>query len=248
MGLDVLRRLIGPAVMVGAGVAGYKLVVEPWWRSWGVDPAEASRELAGDGIIPGAETAETRGITIDAPPASVWPWLVQMGYGRAGWYSYDVIDMKGESAHRILSEHQGLKVGDVMPTHPGGGFVVRELEPERHVVLYMDTELAREQAREAARGHEATPVNLRATGALMEGAQPTEFSATWAFVLEDLHDGRTRLVERFRVHFEDDDDKPWTRWTLPFMGFGAFVMMRRQLIGIRDRVEHAPMPLVVAAA
>jgi hypothetical protein len=231
------RGILGLAAIVGGAAAGYKLVVEPWWRSWGISPAERARALAGDDIVPGAVTAETRGITIAAPPASVWPWLVQMGFGRAGWYSYDQIDMAGSSSDRILPEHQSLAVGDVVPTHPGGGFVVKAIEPERHLVLYLDSALVREQAREAEAINAESPSNLRVAGAFMEGAQPPEFTATWAFVLEDIGDGHTRLIERFRVLFGGEEEKPWTRLTLPFMGFGVFVMMRKQMLGIRDRAE-----------
>lgn len=241
----MLRRLMGLAVVVGAGVAGYRLVVEPWWKGWGVDPVEQMKPMAGDDVVAGGMTAETRGITIDAPAEAVWPWLAQMGYGRAGWYSYDRIDMNSASADRILAEHQALAVGDVVPTHPGGGFVVKAIEPGRHLVLYSDTEIVRTQA-EAAAEADPTPANLKMAGAFMEGAQPSDFAASWAFVLEDLGGGRTRLLERFRVRF-GEADKPWMRVTMPMMGFGVFVMMRKQLLGIRERAERSPAPRPVAA-
>jgi hypothetical protein len=243
----MMRRIFPLLVAAGVGVAAYKTLVEPWWRTWGVDPDETARALPGDEIVTDGVNAETRGITINAPPSAVWPWLVQMGFGRAGWYSYDVVDMKGSSAAGIRPELQGLALGDIVPTHPGGGFVVKAIEPERHLVLYMDSQLAREQAEAAKAINAESPSNLRVTGAFMETSQPTEFTASWAFVLEDLEDGRTRLIERFRIRFGAADDKPWTRATLPLMGFGLFVMMRRQLLGIRDRAERWPPPEAVAA-
>jgi hypothetical protein len=243
----MLRRIFPLLVAAGAGVAAYKAFVEPWWRTWGFDPGEAAKALPGDEIVADGVNAETRGITINAPPAAVWPWLVQMGFGRAGWYSYDVVDMKGASAPGIQPEHQHLAVGDIMPTHPGGGFVVREIEPDRHLVLYLDSDLAREQAEAAKATNAESPSNLRMTGAFMETSQPTEFTVSWAFVLEELEGGRTRLIERFRIRFGSADDKPWTRATLPLMGFGLFVMMRRQLLGIRDRAERGT-PLIPVAA
>ena len=91
-------------------------------------PDQASRRLPGDEIVPEPVAIETRGITIDAPPATVWPWLVQMGYGRAGWYSYDQLDQRGASADEIVPAWQELAVGDILPTHPGGGFEVAILE------------------------------------------------------------------------------------------------------------------------
>jgi uncharacterized protein YndB with AHSA1/START domain len=241
----MFRRLIGVAVVVGAGVAGYRLVVEPWRRAWGAPPNERSKPLAGDDVVADGITAETRGITIAAPPEAVWRWLVQMGYGRAGWYSYDQIDMNRPSSTRILEEHQQLGVGEVVPTHPAGGFVVKALEPERHLVLYIDTDIVRQQAQDAADA-DPTPANVKMAGAFMEGAQPTDFAASWAFVLEDAGDGRTRLIERMRVRF-GESDKPWIRFSMPLMGFGVFLMMRKQLLGIRDRAERAPMPEPVAA-
>jgi hypothetical protein len=83
----------------------------------------------------------------------------------------------------------------------------------------------------------------------MENAQPQEFAASWAFVLEPIEGGGTRLIERVRTRF-GETDKPWTRFTLPVMGFGVFVMVRRQLLGIRARVEgHTALrPEAVAAS
>ena len=74
-------------------------------------------------------------------PADVWPWLVQMGFGRAGWYSYDQMNQKAPSADEIAPEWQTLAVGDTMPAHSAGGFVVKILEPERALVLYVDNEM-----------------------------------------------------------------------------------------------------------
>lgn len=243
----MLRRLFGLIVFAAGGVIAFRTFVAPWWRSWGVEPAEAAKPLAGDEIVEGGVTAETRGITIEAPASAVWPWLVQMGFGRAGWYSYDAVDMRGSSAGRILPEHQSLAPGDIVPTHPGGGFVVKDIEPERHLVLYLDSEMVRAQVEEAAAINAESPANLRMTGAFMEQGQPTEFTASWAFVLEPVGPTRTRLIERFRVRFGTADDKPWTKATMPLMGFGVFLMMRKQLLGIRDRAERGGHAHLVAA-
>ncbi len=174
------------AVVAGTvtlGGAALWTTVRPWWHRWGVIPDEADRALPGDEVVSGAPVSDTRSITIDAPPAEVWPWLVQMGFGRAGWYSYDALDMKGTSADRIIPDLQTLAVGDVVPTHPGGGFEVRVLEPGHALVLYLDDELVRSQAGHAG-GTDRTPANLQAGGALMGAAQPSEFHASWTFVLE----------------------------------------------------------------
>lgn len=245
----MVRKLLIAIVALGAAAfATFRLVVQPWWRTWGVVPNDVARQLPGDEIIPDAATSDTRSVTISASPEAVWPWLLQMGYGRAGWYSYDMVDMSGTSADRIDPALQDLKVGDVMPTHPGGGFLVKLLESNRALVLYADTELMREQ-QDAARaaGAEEPSANMRASGALMENAQPVDFAASWAFVLEPMPSGGTRLIERFRARF-GESDKPWTRYTLPVMGFGVFVMVRRQLIGIKQRVERGSSPVKEVAS
>ena len=77
-------------------------------------------------------------MTIAAPPDSVWRWLVQMGAGRAGWYSYDWIDNGGRpSATKIVPELQHLAVGDIMPALAGAtdAFIVAAIEPSRDLVL-----------------------------------------------------------------------------------------------------------------
>jgi hypothetical protein len=84
--------------------------------------------MRGDELLPDATGTTTRAIGIAAAPEQVWPWLVQLGYGRAGWYSYDWIDNDGHpSADRIVPELQALKVGDQIPMLPGMGPRVREL-------------------------------------------------------------------------------------------------------------------------
>ena len=134
------RVVVGSAIAAASWYAFYR--VTRWRATWGVDPAETEGSLPGDELVPEPTVSDTRGITIDAPPAAVWPWLLQLGYGRGGWYSYDQLDMKGRSADTILPEHQTLAVGDIVPTDPGGGFEVRVLDPERALVLMVDDELA----------------------------------------------------------------------------------------------------------
>lgn len=242
----MMRRLLALAIAGAAGTALVRSILVPWMRRWGRRPGDDG-PLPGDEVVADPTAIETRGIDIAAPPEAVWPWLVQMGFGRAGWYSYDAIDMRGASADRLLPEHRELRPGDIVPTHPGGGFVVRDMEPERHLVLYLDAELVREQAEQAKAINAESPANLRMTGAFMETGQPTDFTATWAFVLEPLGPNRTRLIERFRIRFGSDEGKPWTKATLPLMGFGVFLMMRKQMLGIRDRAERGRYDHLVAA-
>lgn len=99
---------------------------------------EARRPLPGDDLVPGAKLQWTHGITIRARPAETWPWLMQMGCRRAGWYSYDGLDNGGvPSADRIVPELQRAEVGDIFPMTPTAddAFVVRAVDPERALVL-----------------------------------------------------------------------------------------------------------------
>jgi hypothetical protein len=228
--------IIGAIVGTTAGIGIGRTVRT--WRTWGIDPLEAKKPLPGDELIPVPSAIETRSITIDAPPAAVWPWLVQMGFDRGGWYSYDQLDMRGTSAAKILPEYQAIAVGDVMPTSPTTGFIVREVEPGRALVLFSDTALVQGQVAATAEAikdsNRPVPAGLTASGAFL-GRAPQEFAASWAFVLEPLDGGRTRLIERFRVRFEGT--APAFRLIAPIMGFGVFVMVRRQLLGIRERAE-----------
>jgi proline iminopeptidase len=229
-----MRRRIaiaGAVIGTAAGITVGRTV--RWWRTWGVDPIEAANALAGDDLVPTPTAIETRGITIDAPPEAVWPWLVQMGFDRAGWYSYDRLDARGRSIDRIRPEYQTTAVGDILPVSPANGFEVKVVEPGRAFVLFTDTELVERQAQAAAeRASVAVPAGLAASGAFLRQT-PREFSASWAFVLEPLDGGRTRLIERFRVRF--GQASPAFRFVGPIMGFGVFVMMQRQMLGIAQR-------------
>jgi len=99
---------------------------------------EAMRSLPGDELVADAEIRWDHAITIRAHPADIWPWLVQMGCRRAGWYSYDGLDNGGvRSADRIIAELQEVQVGDVFPMRPRDSdtYVVRRIEPERALVI-----------------------------------------------------------------------------------------------------------------
>lgn len=104
--------------------------------NWGATAQEAARSLPGDDLLDPADIVATRAITIDAPPAAVWPWLVQMGPGRGGAYTYDWIEnlfgLDMHSSDRVHQEWQELEVGDVMRSAGGKlGMLVEVLEPER---------------------------------------------------------------------------------------------------------------------
>jgi hypothetical protein len=247
----IVRLVLRALLVVFAALAGFSLALLLWLRreqrDWGNHPADSRRALPGDDLVPDAGIQDTRSLVINAPPAAVWPWLLQLGYGRGGWYSYDRMDMKGRSADAIRPEFQQLNEGDVVPTYPGGGFVVRVLEPLRALVLYLDSDLVRRQAEDAARreGRDGAPdepltTGLRAAGTMGDLAMPS-FAASWSMVLEPERAGAaTRLIERFRVQ------APATglpsRLGMPVMGLGVFAMTRKHMLGLRDRAERVTGP------
>jgi len=100
--------------------------LRPWHMHWGATPAEIGAVMPGDDIVADAQFNATRAVTIDAPPDEVWPWIVQVGYGRAGFYTYDLVDNGGvPSADAIVDELQRVEVGDRIPMfHPSHGLAV----------------------------------------------------------------------------------------------------------------------------
>jgi len=232
----MLKRILVGSTIAAVGWAAYYAASRSY-ASWGVDRADADRALPGDELVPDAARVDTRGITIAAPPSAVWPWLVQMGYGRAGWYSYDRLDMRGQSADEIHPEWQALAVGDVLPTDPGGGVLARILEPDQALVLFIDSDLSAEQRGTAGADLAVSDApGLAASGRFMDAAMPPRFAVSWAFALEPLGDDRTRLIERVRLAV--DGGSRGTQVLGPVLGFGVFVMMQRQMMGIRERAER----------
>jgi hypothetical protein len=97
-----------------AVLVAYRLWIQPMQHRWGATDEEVRRAMPGDDLMPHAAST-TRAITIAAPAEQVWPWLVQLGYGRGGWYSYDWLDNgRQPSAMEILPAFQHMEVGDVV--------------------------------------------------------------------------------------------------------------------------------------
>jgi hypothetical protein len=237
------RIIIGSAIAAASWLAF--VATRQWWKTWGVTPDEATKPLPGDDLVPEAQASDTRGITIEAAPDRVWPWLVQMGYGRGGWYSIDQLDMRARSADRIVEEWQDLSVGDVLPTYPGGGFQVKALDPNRYLVLFGDPSTMQAPSEEE---QGEMPAGVQASSTFL-AQTPSEFKASWAFVLEPVGPNRTRLIERMR--YWGGEGTPASRAALSMLGFGAFVMMQRQMVGVRSRAEQLAveesLPPILAA-
>lgn len=134
-----MRARAGLGVLVlAAGAGAYVKTWRPWQLTWGATDEEVESPMLGDDMVRVPTFDATRAISISAPPERVWPWLVQVGTKRAGWYSYDLLDNLGQrSARRIIPELQGLAVGDVVPMSPDGkqGIIVCSLDPP-HSMLW----------------------------------------------------------------------------------------------------------------
>lgn len=229
----ITLKLMALAFSAGMGAA-YVLQLRAHYRTWGL---VGDRALAGDDLVAQADFVETRAIDIDVAPAEVWPWLMQLGYGRGGWYSYPLLDRPwspvggapSAGADVETEDSHELAVGDVVLTQPGGGLVVREVESARSLVLYIDDSMAREQLEELV-----GDASEEAAEAMAELDMPP-YAVSWAFVLDDAPGGRTRLTERLRGRIEVPNDA--SRRAMPLLGLGVFALMRSQLQGIKDRAE-----------
>lgn len=128
--------LVLPPLLV-LTLPAYLLWVRPWQLRWGATEEEINRPMPGNDLVQRPTFNATRGVTVHARPEDIWPWIVQIGCGRAGWYSYDWIDNLGfPSSERIMPEFQHIEVGDLVPFRPDGkmGMWVRGMEPNRWVL------------------------------------------------------------------------------------------------------------------
>jgi hypothetical protein len=201
-------------------------------RNLGATCAERRATLPGDEIVPEAKSSSTMAVTIDLSPTEVWPWLVQMGCDRAGFYSWDRLDNGGRpSATEIHPEWQDLEVGDRVLCTPDGRywFHVERLEPERVLVLRSSVDVRRRRPYDPS------------------GERPRFFSdGVWAFVLHELPEGKTRLVVRASGVARP---RVLGATNVLFWDPAHVVMQARQLRNLKRLVEsplHEPV-LVVAA-
>jgi hypothetical protein len=196
------------ALTIGANLALSPLT-RPWYASWGATPEECARTLPGDELVPHPRLVTTRAITIQAPPAAVFPWLLQLGQGRGGLYTFQRLEnlagCRIENVDDIRPELQDLEVGDRIGLGPEGypAYDVAAIVPEQALVL-------------VAGAGSATP-------------------GSWVFHVEPTGMAASRLLARWRMDYPPTTGNRimWRAMTDPIM----FVMERRMLIGIRDRAE-----------
>jgi len=214
--------LVASAIGLTAGAAAiYAYVIRPWHLRWGVIDDEADCALPGDELVPSAQLCATHAVTINAPMDQIWPWLVQIGQGRGGFYSYEFIENAlGADIHntdRIVPELQDLKAGDRVPLAQGGfGIPVAVMDAPRTLVLHGDT-------------------RLDPSG--MPGLRPGDFfNVVWGWHLEPIDDLTTRVIERWLADWNPSVQNFF--FIRAFLEPGAFVMSRKMLLGIKQRAER----------
>ena len=188
-------------------------LVRPWHMRWGATAAELSAPMPGDDVVPRAQFNATRAITIAAPPEQVWPWIVQLGYGRAGFYSYDLIDNGGRrSSERILPQWQHIAVGESIPMfHEAHGLAIAYTVDSFETHTWMSW---------VHRPNENKPAD-----------------STWSWRLVELPGRRTRLITRMKQDYRWSTPR-LALFNLVLMEFGDFAMERRMLRGIKARAER----------
>jgi hypothetical protein len=203
---------VGAAAAVGLALGGRR-----WFLSWGATPEEVRRWWPGDELSPAPASEATRAVTIHAPAAAVWRWIVQIGQDRGGFYSYtwleNLFGARIHNADRILNEHATREVGETMwmtpPERYGGKGCSRvaAVVPERALILVTPDDFA-----DAVQGRPAR-------------------HGTWAILLDPLDAATTRLVVRSRSGRRENLGR--------FLIFDPahFVMERGMMLGIRDRAE-----------
>jgi hypothetical protein len=203
--LGVQAVALGGAVAVGIGSVRGRCL------RWGATDEELDALLPGDDLMSQANVTATRAVTVRAAVADVWPWIVQLGQGRAGFYSYDFLEnLVGcdiHSADRIVPEWQSIDEGAVLKLHPEVGLVVAVVEPGRALVL---------------------------RGGVPIGKMPAPYDFTWAFVVHEQSDGATRLVVRERYGYS----RWWAGLIVEPAELISFVMSQRMLRGIKARAER----------
>ena len=214
-------RLLALAAALAA-TALYARWIRPRLLTWGATPDEATGGYLGDELVPDPDGGATMATTLPAPPERVWPWLVQMGGGRGGWYGWDWLDNDGEpSADRIVPQWQHLDEGQHLhraPKGPNNWFTVVVVEPNHTLVL--------QASYGSLTGQGFDPWSGPRPWAYVEGV--------WGFHLRPAPGGRTRLVVRTR-------NRGRPRWFAgPYdllLGEPVhFIMQTRQFQNLRARV------------
>ena len=217
--MTVGRKIVG---VTGTAALVYAVWVRPQLMRWGATDEEVTGPYPGAELIPDGERGPTMAVTIDAPPEQVWPWLVQMGGDRGGWYSWDHLDNAGHpSAQRVHPEWQDLARGDYLRywtrRHgPVDAWEVAALEPNRFLGL-----------------HGLSDLRLRNLDP--EPPRPPAYTeGLWGFLLNELPGGRTRLV----IGGYETIRPRWLGRVYSFFPV-VWVMQARMLAVLKRNIERA---------
>jgi hypothetical protein len=213
------RRLLCSAAIVALLSVAERVLFKPWHERWGATDEEVHLRLPGDELVAEPARQVTRAITIDAAPDRVWPWVVQLGADRGGFYSYDWLEnlfgLGIHSADRVVPEWQTREVGDLVGADAkcsGGWYVTDVRRNELLVMKLADVGAGRPLSRDEA----------------------LHWEFLWTYALREGPDGTTRLLVRERIAF----DSILTRILMAPVGLISFVMTRGMLRGIRARAER----------
>jgi hypothetical protein len=222
---DVVEGVAGTAFIAVTFAASPLL--KTWYRNWGANEAEFHGNLLGDDLVPHPKMVATRAITIQAPASRIWPFLLQIGLRRGGWYSYDLLEavsgaadfVDGHSTKRIIPELQDLKVGDKIWMHDRiMPLTVVAMESERTLVFL-------------------TRVNiLTKTYFELEDKMPEQYvNSSWVFSLHETDKKTARLIVRSRLDYNPSlmNKIAWRVFTDPI----SFVMERKMLTNIKRIAE-----------
>jgi hypothetical protein len=210
------------------------VAVRRFARRSGVTSSELRESLPGDDVLPHPKVEWTRATTIKVPPDEVWPWIVQMGFGRGGWYTSEAFDrivwrLDNPSSDVILPQWQHPEVGDIIPDGP-------ECSAYFRVVRIDDGEaLVYRSIRHPYRGHPVDPDDASALSSLerrlVEGGLYLDFS--WVFVLRAIDPGSTRVIVRTRASYEPR----WIWFTEIPLGLVDLLHVSTMFRGITHRAE-----------
>ncbi len=208
------------AALEGAILIVWNLVATPfiWQRRmrWGTVGTEASGPLPGDELVPQSKWSYTLGVTVDAPPKAVWPWIAQIGQGRGGFYTYQTLEnMAGcriTNTTEILPDHQHPAVGEGISLHPDvPPLRIEIVDPPNALVLF------------------GSPAEI--------GGEDSWGVSTWQFVVKPRSDGSSRLLTRGRYDYTADWKSRLAFGRFPIEVI-SFVMSRRMMLEMKRLAER----------
>jgi hypothetical protein len=206
-------KIIAACLAGTAATIGYAALVRPRILGWGATYEEINASIPGDEFVTLVLTQTTRAIDILAPRDKAWPWVVQIGQGRGGFYSYDwlenIFGMDIHNADHILPEHQNLGAGDLIPFWDEVGVTVRQVSPPELLVLAGSFD-----------------------------PKSDTVGGSWTFLLKEISPSRCRLIVRAKIAAFPPR---WLSrfFSFKLLEPAHFVMERGMLLGIKQRAEMA---------